>query len=78
MKNYAVFIGSFIVLLFAFQIVSGLFLTLTYVPETSQHLSSSTVSIFSFSYPFLSATIAATVAFIISKKGCKVKKSTYK
>ncbi|MQR89182.1 hypothetical protein GFV16_25325 [Bacillus megaterium] len=75
MRNYVVFIGSFIVLLFAFQIVSGLFLTLTYVPETSQQLNSPMVSVFSFSYPFLSATIAATVAFIISKKVCKVKKS---
>ncbi|MEM4996184.1 MULTISPECIES: hypothetical protein [Priestia] len=78
MKNYTVFIGSFILLLFAFQIVSGLFLTLTYVPETSQHLSSSTVSVFSVNYPFLSSITAATFLFIISNKVCKVKKSTYK
>ncbi|MGF9887487.1 hypothetical protein ABEX78_02435 [Priestia megaterium] len=76
MKNYAVFIGSFIVLLFAFQIVSGLFLTLTYVPETSQHLSSSTVSIFSFNYPFLSSIIAATFSFIISKKYVRFKRAS--
>ncbi|WP_129707484.1 hypothetical protein [Priestia megaterium] len=78
MKNYVVFIGSFIVLLFAFQIVSGLFLTLTYVPDLSQPLSNSTVSGFSFNYPFLSSIIAATFSFIISNKVCKVKKSTHK
>ncbi|MGG4381812.1 hypothetical protein ABEX08_07200 [Priestia megaterium] len=71
MKNYVVFISSFIVLMFAFQILSGLFLTLTYVPEPSQHLSSSTVSIFSFNYPFL----AATFSFIISKKYVKLKRA---
>lgn len=78
MKNYVVFIGSFTVLLFAFQIISGMFLTLTYVPETSQQFNTPTVNVFSFSYPFLSSIIAATFSFIISKKVCKVKKSTYK
>ncbi|MDY0940538.1 hypothetical protein SOM71_10645 [Priestia megaterium] len=75
MKSYVVFISSFIVLMFAFQILSGLFLTLTYVPEPSQHLSSSTVSIFSFNYPFFSSTIAATFSFIISKKYVKLKRA---
>ncbi|MFP7733429.1 hypothetical protein ACLHDF_08405 [Priestia aryabhattai] len=75
MKNYVVFIGSFIVLLFVFQIASGLFLTPAYVPEPSQHLSSSTVSIFSFNYPFLNSIIAATFSFIISKKYVKLKRA---
>jgi len=71
LKNYVVFITSFVVLLFVFQILSGLFLTLTYVPDTSQHFSSSTVSIFgseNFNYTLLSAITAATFSFIISKK----------
>ncbi|MDP9580310.1 hypothetical protein COE67_16840 [Priestia megaterium] len=71
MKNYAVFIASFVVFLFAFQILSGLLLTLTYVPDTSQHFSGSTVSIFgseNFNYTLLSAIISATLSFIISKK----------
>ncbi|UYP06223.1 hypothetical protein [Priestia megaterium] len=78
MKKYIVFTGSFIVLLFAFQIVSGLFLTFTYVPDLSQPLINSTVSVLSFNYPFLSSIILATFSFIISNKVCKVKKSTYK
>jgi len=71
LKNYAVFIASFVVFLFAFQILSGLFLTLTYVPDTSRHFSGSTVSIFgseNFNYTLLSAIISATFSFIISKK----------
>ena len=71
MKNYAVFIASFVVFLFAFQILSGLFLTLTYVPDTSQQFSGSTVTIFgseNFNYTLLSAIISATLSFIISKK----------
>jgi quinol-cytochrome oxidoreductase complex cytochrome b subunit len=78
LKNYVVFIVSFIVLLFAFEIVSGMFLTLTYVPETSKHLSSSTVNMFgsgSFNYTFFSSALAATLSFIISKRVFKVKKS---
>ncbi|MGU3398090.1 hypothetical protein ACNHOZ_28625 [Priestia sp. D51] len=71
MKNYVVFIASFVVFMFAFQILSGMFLTLTYVPDTSQHLSGSTVSIFGseiFNYTLLSSSISATFSFIISKK----------
>jgi len=71
LKNYVVFIASFVVFLFAFQILSGLFLTLTYVPDTSQNFSSSTVSMFgseNFNYTLLSAIVSATFSFIISKK----------
>ncbi|MFB8425051.1 hypothetical protein ACFC4S_23830 [Priestia megaterium] len=78
MKKYIVFISSFIVLLLTFQILSGLFLTLTYAPDTSQQFSSSTVNFYDnkgFNYTILSAVVSATFSFIISKKVFVLKKS---
>ncbi|GAB1780166.1 hypothetical protein COE08_27940 [Priestia megaterium] len=69
MKGYTVFIVSFIALLFVFQILSGLFLTLTYEPEMSGSFNStiSTVGNESVNYTFLTSIIAATISFITSK-----------
>jgi len=69
LKGYTVFIVSFIALLFVFQILSGLFLTLTYEPEMSGSFNSmiSTVGNESVNYTFLTSIIAATISFITSK-----------
>ncbi|TYR81347.1 hypothetical protein FZC66_05710 [Priestia megaterium] len=75
MKRYGVFIASFVILLFGFEIVSGIFLTFTYVPDPSQAWSSMThlsneVSIVSEPnrFAFLIPVIAATISFILSKR----------
>ena len=77
MKRYTVFIVSFIGLLLACDIFSGIFLTITYAPETSQAMSS-TVNIFgneSNNYTFLSSIVAATFSFLISKRIFKAKEN---
>ncbi|MBE7128936.1 hypothetical protein [Bacillus mycoides] len=75
MKSYAVFIISFIGFLFVFQIVSGMFLTLTYTPNISG-AGSSSANVFSsksLSFTFLVPIIAATLSFIILKKRVEAK-----
>ncbi|MFB8426177.1 hypothetical protein ACLZHR_25350 [Priestia aryabhattai] len=75
MKRYGLFIISFIVFLGSFQLVSGMILTLLYVPESStmwssiEGLSSKvTFGSYSGSFAFMIPAVAATAAFFISKK----------
>lgn len=78
MKKYFVFAISFIVLFFAFQMLSGYFLTLFYTPDITAawnqagKLSSSVVikggSVFT---SFIFAFFIATAAYFISRKFVK-------
>ncbi|MCM3773693.1 MULTISPECIES: hypothetical protein [Priestia] len=75
MKRYGIFIISFIVLLGSFQLLSGMILTLLYVPESSGMWSSieglsskGTFGSYSASFAFVVPAVAATAAFFISKK----------
>jgi len=75
LKRYGLFIISFIVLLGSFQLLSGMILTLWYVPESADMWSSieglSNEVIFgshSPSFAFAIPIVAATAAFFISKK----------
>lgn len=75
MKRYIVFTISFIALFFAFQILLGYVATLLYIPDITSawnqagNLSSHVVMKgFSFIIPLSIAFIAATMAYIISKK----------
>ncbi|MCM3155127.1 hypothetical protein V8V54_20760 [Priestia megaterium] len=81
MKRYGLFIISFIVLLGSFQLLSGMILTLLYVPESANMWNSieglSSKVIFGShlpSFAFVIPVLAATAAFFISKK--RVRKSS--
>jgi hypothetical protein len=82
MKNYIIFLSSFILLFSLFQVFSGWFLTFTHIPDItdawnlSDHLPQEVVFVESPLIPTLIfAIFSATIAYFISKKFTKVIKS---
>lgn len=77
MKKYFIFILSFLVLYFAFQILSGAILTALYTPDLSTVGGSFSQEV-SFgktnTIPLLGILLVATLAFILSQKSVKTVK----
>lgn len=75
MKKFIVFIASFIVLYFGFQLISGWILTSLYTPSPSLAASTQTVSFGEAStWSFIFILIAASIAFLFSNKVVKTQK----
>lgn len=71
MKKSIIFIGSFVLLYVAFQVLTGLLQTALYTPDlssmnniVSQEVVFGEISII----PFLAAIFAATVAYLLSQR----------
>ncbi len=72
LKNYIVFIASFVVLMLVFQVGSGMLLTMLYNPEVAEKVGTlgSTVTFgdSAYMFPLVVAMLAATISFFISKR----------
>lgn len=82
MKNFIIFLGSFIVLFALFQMVSGFFLTFIYQPDVeeawnmSANLISETTLVGSTATPtIIIAALAAVFAYFVPKAFRKFKRS---
>ena len=77
MKKFLVFIGSFIVIFMAFQIVSGLILTASYTPSPSSIANDlgREVSFGNASNPLLLTLLTAALAYFISQKKFRISKA---
>jgi len=81
-KDFIIFLGSFIVLFALFQMVSGLFLTFIYQPDVeeawnmSANLTSETTLVGSTTTPtIIIAALAAVFAYFVPKAFRKIKRS---
>ncbi len=77
LKNFSVFIISFVILFIVFQIVSGLVLTAIYTPNFNSVATelSREVSFGSALNPLLLAILTATVAYYLSQKKFRISKN---
>lgn len=77
LKNFLVFIGSFIIIFMAFQIVSGLILTASDTPNPSSVANglSREVSFGNDSNSLLLTMLTATLAYFISQKKFGISKA---